>query len=261
MQRQHALYAGHADDRSVVVLFHHCYDFLYTTVGRHWQVPVPSSRRLELSTWYPNPLRKLANSRMFDSGSDPDSLAACRAYGTETRRASILDYSIVYIAIGGLGIGAWLLWNWAIFKNPLYFQDGQFGKPSLWVSSTDPVTGNWLLSFKTYWYAISDTETWPLLAIASIGLAVFCLFEWRTELPGCCAFTAGAVSVDHLPFFVICLYKGQRPMDVPQVEGDFYNVRFGLMMLMPAAVFIGYLPAAVGKLVRSSQLCISSAAP
>ena len=165
------------------------------------------------------------------------------------RRASILDYSIVYIAIGGLGIGAWLLWNWAIFKNPLYFQDGQFGKPSLWVSSTDPVTGNWLLSFKTYWYAMSDTETWPLLAIASIGLAVFCLFEWRTKLGAVRSLPALSLLII-FPFFVICLYKGQRPMDVPQVEGDFYNVRFGLMMLMPAAVFIGYLPAAVGKLVR-----------
>ena len=52
------------------------------------------------------------------------------------------------------------------------------------------------------------------------------------------------------PFFVICLYKGQRPMDVPQVEDSFYNVRFGLMMLMPTAVFAGYLPAAIGRLFK-----------
>ena len=52
------------------------------------------------------------------------------------RRASILDHSIIYLTITGLGIGAWLLWNLVIFKNPLYFQDGQFGRPSLWVSTT-----------------------------------------------------------------------------------------------------------------------------
>ena len=31
-------------------------------------------------------------------------------------------------------------------------------------------------------------------------------------------------------------------MEVPQVEHSFYNVRFGLMMLMPTAVFVGYIP-------------------
>jgi hypothetical protein len=165
------------------------------------------------------------------------------------RRASILDHSIIYITISGLGIGAWLLWNLAIFKNPLYFQDGQFGKPSLWVSTADPVVGNWWVSFKTYWYAMTDTEAWPLLATASAGLAAFCLLEWRTKLSAARSLPVLSLLI-FFPFFVICLYKGQRPMKVPQVEHSYYNVRFGLMMLMPTAVFSGYLPAAIGRLFR-----------
>jgi glycosyltransferase involved in cell wall biosynthesis/putative flippase GtrA len=165
-------------------------------------------------------------------------------------RASVLDYSIVYIAIGGLGIGAWIVWNWAILKNPLYFQDGQFGKPSLWVASADPVVGNWWLSFKTYWYAMTDTVTWPLLVIAAAGLAAFFLVEWRTKAGA--MFSLPVLSLLIIfPFFVICLYGGQRPIGVTQVQHYFYNVRFGLMMLMPTAVFVGYLPAAVSKLLRS----------
>jgi putative flippase GtrA len=166
------------------------------------------------------------------------------------RRASVLDYSIVYIAIGGLGIGAWILWNWAIIKNPLYFQDGQFGKPSLWVASTDPVVGNWWLSVKTYWYAMIDTVTWPLLVIASAGLAASFLVEWRTKASAMHSLPVLSLLVI-FPFFVTCLYSGQRPMGVPQVQHYYYNVRFGLMMLIPAAVFAGYLPAAIGKLLRS----------
>lgn len=165
------------------------------------------------------------------------------------RRASILDHSIIYLAIGGFGIGAWLLWNWAIFKNPLSFQEGQFGKPSLWVSTTNPVVGNWWVSFKTYWYAMTDTETWPLLATASIGLATFCLLEWRSKISAARSLPVLSLVII-FPFFVICLYKGQRPMDVPQVEDSFYNVRFGLMMLMPTAVFVGYIPAAIGRLFK-----------
>jgi Glycosyl transferase family 2/Dolichyl-phosphate-mannose-protein mannosyltransferase len=164
-------------------------------------------------------------------------------------RASVLDYSIVYVAIAGLGIGAWLLWNWAILKNPLYFQDGQFGKPSLWVSSSDPVVGNWLLSFKTYWYATTDTVTWPLLAVASIGLAMFCRLEWRTKLRAARSLPVLSLLII-FPFFVICVLKGQRPIGVPQVQHNYYNVRFGLMMLMPVSVFIGYLTAAIGRVLK-----------
>jgi glycosyltransferase involved in cell wall biosynthesis/putative flippase GtrA len=166
------------------------------------------------------------------------------------RRASVLDYSIVYIAIGGLGIGAWIVWNWAILKNPLYFQDGQFGKPSLWVASTDPVVGNWWLSFKTYWYAMADTVTWPLLVIASVGLAAFFLVEWRTKAGAMRSLPALSLLII-FPFFVTCLYSGQRPIGVTQVQHYFSNVRFGLMMLMPTAVFVGYLPIAIGRLLRS----------
>ena len=39
-------------------------------------------------------------------------------------------------------------------------------------------------------------------------------------------------------------------MDVPQIKDNFYNVRFGLMMLMPTAIFVGYLPVAIGRIVR-----------
>jgi glycosyltransferase involved in cell wall biosynthesis len=166
------------------------------------------------------------------------------------RRARVLDHSIVYIAIGGLGIGAWILWNWAIVKNPLYFQDGQFGKPSLWVASTNSVVGNWWLSLKTYWYAMTDTVTWPLLVIASAGLAASFLVEWRTKASAMHSLPALTLLII-FPFFVTCLYSGQRPMGVPQVQHYSYNVRFGLMMLMPTAVFVGYLPTAIGKLLKS----------
>jgi putative flippase GtrA len=168
------------------------------------------------------------------------------------RRAYIADHSIVYMVTGGLGVSAWVLWNWAIVKNPLYFQDGQFGKPSLWVSSTDAVIGNWWLSFKTYWYAMADTVTWPLLAIAAVGLVVFFLIEWRTKLGAVRSLPVLSLLII-FPFFVISLHNGQRPIDVPQVQNLFYNVRFGLMMLMPTAVFVGYLPAAIARVLRSKS--------
>jgi putative flippase GtrA len=165
------------------------------------------------------------------------------------RWASILDHCIVFIVIGGAGVAAWLVWNWAIFDNPIYFQDGQFGKPSLWVNSTDPVVGHLWVSVKTYWYAMIDTETWPLLLVAALGLAAFFAMEWRNKRDLMRSLPALSLLII-APFYVYSLYKGQRPLDVLQITHRLYNVRFGLMMLLPAAIFTGYLAAFLGKVSR-----------
>lgn len=165
------------------------------------------------------------------------------------RRASIVDHFIVYAIIGGLGVGGWLAWNLAIFGNPIYFQDGQFAKPSLWVKSQDPFVGNLWVSFKTYWYAMSDNETWPLLLVAGLGLIAFLVIRLRSKRD-----TGHSLPVLSLlimaPFYIYALYKGQRPLYVLQIEHGFSNVRFGLMMLLPTAIFGSYLPFALAKVLR-----------
>ena len=37
---------------------------------------------------------------------------------------------------------------------------------------------------------------------------------------------------------------------MPQITHTFYNVRFGLMMLLPTAIFIGYFVAFFDKVLR-----------
>jgi hypothetical protein len=50
-----------------------------------------------------------------------------------------------------------------------------------------------------------------------------------------------------VPFFIVSLYSGQRPLHVLQISNDLYNVRFGLIMLVPTAILGGYV---VGTLQR-----------
>ena len=95
---------------------------------------------------------------MLDPGGCSDRPAHAAYLAPKLQRANILDHSIVFISIGGLGIGGWLVWNLAIPEDPLYFQAGQFGKPWLWISRANPVVGNLCINFKTYWYAMSDTK-------------------------------------------------------------------------------------------------------
>ena len=47
------------------------------------------------------------------------------------------------------------------------------------------------------------------------------------------------------PFFVIALAVGQRPLHLTQITGDLYNIRFGLLMIVPSAILVAYLVSLV----------------
>jgi hypothetical protein len=162
------------------------------------------------------------------------------------RLARTQDRFIAFTAVGFAGIAAWMIWNWAIFGNPLDFQNGAYAKPSNWVSSGEPFIGNWLIAAKTYWYAMTDNETSPLLLLAAAGLVCLLAREWRSVRGVARSLPVLSLLVI-VPFFIASLYSGQRPLHVLQISNDLYNVRFGLIMLVPTAIGVGYL---VGTLQR-----------
>jgi Dolichyl-phosphate-mannose-protein mannosyltransferase len=162
------------------------------------------------------------------------------------RWTSTGDRFIVFAVVAFAGIAAWLIWNWVIFGNPLTFQTGAYAKPSNWVASGEPFIGNWLIAAKTYGYAMLDNETGPLLLLAAAGLVCLIAREWRTKRTAARSLPVLSLLVI-VPFFIASLYAGQRPLHVLQVSIDLYNVRFGLIMLVPTAIGIGYL---VGTLQR-----------
>jgi hypothetical protein len=162
------------------------------------------------------------------------------------RRNGTQDRFVAFAIVAFAGIAAWVVWNWAIFGNPLDFQDGAYAKPSNWVSSGEPFIGHWVVAAKTYWYAMLDNETGPLLLLAAAGLVCLIAREWRTKKTAARSLPVLSLLVI-VPFFIVSLYTGQRPLHVLQISNDLYNVRFGLIMLVPTAIGIGYL---VGTLQR-----------
>lgn len=150
---------------------------------------------------------------------------------------------ITFGILGAVGPLAWMAWNWVIFGSPLAFQTGQYARPSLWVDSGEKAVHNIVISLRTYEIATVDNLT-PLVAIlAVIGLAVYL---WRTRLSAE-SLPALALLV-MFPMFVVTLYKGERPLHVYQYYDNFYNVRFGLVMLLPACILVGYLIAELSRL-------------
>ncbi len=133
------------------------------------------------------------------------------------------------------GAAAWMLWNWLIFGDPLNFQRGEYASPALWVSSEDAVYRNLPVSFLSYAYATLSTIG-PLAVFAPLALVVYL---WQTRLRPVSIPVLALVAL--FPAFVAMLYLGQRPLQVPELTGTMYNIRFALVMALPIAIIFAYL--------------------
>jgi hypothetical protein len=164
-----------------------------------------------------------------------------------------LAYSIISASTSLAGILFWMGWNFYYFHNPLDFQVGQYAKPSNWISVNGSLVGNLSASFKTYWYAMTDNLGYLVFGLAVAGFLLL-LLRRRLALETLPALA----TLFFIPFFVLSLDKGQRPMDVVQVSGYLNNVRFGLIMVIPAAIFIGYL-ASTFRIHKNAGVAIATA--
>lgn len=159
-----------------------------------------------------------------------------------TRGRKLQEVAIVYGAAAFVGVAAWLLWNLVIFGDMFSFYSGEYAKPSLWLTQNEPAIGNFWLSVKTFGYAFIENVPWLLAAVAGFGLVAYLLGE-RLKSRSLPVLSLLVVA----PFMVWAIYTGERPLHVEQVYGDLYNVRFGLIMVLPVAIFIGYLVGLSGR--------------
>lgn len=166
--------------------------------------------------------------------------------------------TLAFVYVGGLGVAAWLGWNLIIFGNAFDFENGPYAKPSLWVDAGDQNIGNWWHSLETYSLAIVDNLSVAVSLMALLGLVAVVAKE-RFALP-----TLPSLSLLTLvPFFVIALEQGQRPLHIEPLNGDNYNARFGLLIILPGSILIGYLANSFREHIKVTTfigpLCVSIA--
>ncbi|WP_245888834.1 glycosyltransferase [Glycomyces artemisiae] len=148
---------------------------------------------------------------------------------------------VVFGFVAGAGVLGWLAWNLAIFGDAMNWKSGEYADSSLWVADGEANVGSLPTAMETYGFASLHNLG---IATAALGVAGLVLYAVQQRL-GSRRLVPYAMLV-FIPFFVWALYTGERPLHVREVMGALYNVRFGLIMLIPAAVFAGYL---VGRLV------------
>jgi Dolichyl-phosphate-mannose-protein mannosyltransferase len=177
-------------------------------------------------------------------------LLAFAAWHKGYDRVGVEGITLAFLFVGALGIAAWLAWNQLIFGNALSWEDGKYAKPSLWISNEDVAVGHWLTAVKTYWYAVVDNLGATTVLVTAAGLL---LLLARQRL-GAQALPALSLLV-LFPFFVLSLESGQRPLHVLQINNNLYNVRFGLVMILPVAIVAGLLAGAPRR--ESATLLLS----
>lgn len=152
---------------------------------------------------------------------------------------------VLFCTAAFVGIGLWLLWDYLILGDPLYFTNSQFSAKSQQM--------NWLArgELPAYHDIVSSFLYYIVTTVANVGSMVFILSAIGAYLYF--AFSKDKqtevilllLSVPFI-FYVVTLYMGQSVIFVPGLtpdsfEWNLFNVRYGVVMVPAIAIFFGYL--------------------
>ncbi len=145
---------------------------------------------------------------------------------------------LIFGTLGSLGIALWFLWCAVIFGDPFYFHDYLFSS----------VANAAFYTYHNLWQSILSYMLTSILTIGPIlfvlgciGVVVFVFRLRRTpNLFGALAF------LTPFAFYILIFYTGQDTIYLPglgpaNTPHYFWNVRFGVQTVAPAALFLSIL--------------------
>jgi hypothetical protein len=170
----------------------------------------------------------------------------------ERRHRSSEATILIFGAMGGFGIGLWVLYNLIIFGDPLSFIHSSFSAQSQQVTlqhaGTLATRGSLSTSGLTYAHAVLDVAGSVLTIVGVIGVTTL-LF--RNGRPSARGIVLTAVLAAPIAFNVVSLWAGQSTLRVPEMAPyDMWNVRYGLMALPLLAIGAAALVGGTGPRVR-----------
>jgi len=153
---------------------------------------------------------------------------------------------IIFVALAGFGIFLWLLYNYMIFSDALYFMSGEFSARAqqevLEQRGQLATKHNLLLSLYTYCIAVIINSGIVIVGVFLLGLLVYLFRGWNKLY-----MLGPLLLLVPFGFNVVSLIQGQSVIWMPMIPPYFdtyFNARYGLLMLPALAFFSGYL---VGK--------------
>lgn len=149
---------------------------------------------------------------------------------------------LVFCSFAGFGIFLWFWWNLVLFGDPMYFVNGPYSakaQQDLLLSEGKLLTpGDWTFSALIYFEAARYNIGLFLALLGAVGFLIFCYsrdYLNRVKL---------TTSLLLVPFFfnIISLGLGHSVLQMPKYPPYYwFNIRYGLMVLPAAAIFVGAL--------------------
>ncbi len=149
---------------------------------------------------------------------------------------------LLYATLAGFGVILWILWNWLIFGDPLYFVSGPFSAKAqqdiLQAQGRLLTKGNPVYSFFLYLLVVRHNVG---LWIGLLSLIGGWLFVKSKEYSQEVKIAVGLLLVPFI-FNVFSLVAGHSVIHLPSLPPyTWFNDRYGLMMLPAVAIAVGFL--------------------
>jgi hypothetical protein len=135
----------------------------------------------------------------------------------------------------------WLLWNFILTRSFLYsfFGAGSaHNQQSLQIQTSLIAKHNLWISLKVYLFDVLDINGIILSILAVIGLVCFFISS-KFSVKFWAKVWIFLLLLSPVIFNILALYLGFSIIDVPNITGNFFNNRYGLVALPFIAIFIG----------------------
>jgi len=157
----------------------------------------------------------------------------------------VLGKIVLFATLAFFGIFLWLIWDFLILGDPLYFTNSQFSAKSQqqsWLARGELPGYKSMTNSFIYYVVTSLSNTGVILFLTSIIGSILYLVKDTLKQKWLIALLLGVPFI----FYVITQYVGQSIIFIPHItpstfEWRLFNVRYGLMMVPTVAFFIGYL--------------------
>lgn len=169
-------------------------------------------------------------------------------------------YIILFSTVAFFGILLWLLWDYLILGDAMYFTNSPFSAKSQqqgWLARGElPSYRNPYLA--VMYYLVTARENIGLL-VSGLSVAGLLLFFFR---PNIRKIWVTLLLLFPLFFYIITLYSGQSIIFIPELTPDTYefslfNVRYGIMMVPAAAFFTAICVYYMPGIIRPSVVAVA----
>jgi hypothetical protein len=152
--------------------------------------------------------------------------------------------TILFCTLAFSGIVAWLMWDFLILGDPLYFTNSQFSAKSQQNSwnARGELPGYHNLQQSVVYYTVTAWSNSGVILFAMSLMGVITFLAYNRNKTG--VLITGLFFVPWI-FYVVTLYLGQSVIFIPELtpsdfEWNLFNVRYGIMMVPFVGFFCGY---------------------